>query len=474
MNPQRDHHGHDSDAREGSRGGRSGGGMKIAPRFAIATTLVLAVVLISFSFVLLGATRNVVEKAVDETREAAATATLDERHGDGEFQYASTHGNPVGKDMIRLPIRFRSGPQKDEDGFAYVTSDAERNVAILTPKRIAEDDPVQTLYALFFALTGVALFVTAGVAFLVAGRVSRPIQGLVDDVRMIANGNLSHRCRSRGGGEVGLLAGAIDRMTASLREAQDAEVELSVREREREVAMEVQEALRSAGVDAPEGYVAAAEHVGSDEPGGDFFTSVQMADGRTVYLVCDVSGTGVPGALVGAMTRAYLKSGLADGTSLEDTLRHVNKTLAKEIRRGMYVTALAAALEPASGELEIASAGHKIPLIHFSAADGKLRSVSPDGIALGFDKGPVFDRSITTKRIELGSGDRILMAGTGAVKVVSDDGDELGEKRLYKLFGRNADDAPEDALDGLLTAMEAFAGETPFPVDVTAIVLGRA
>ena len=96
-----------------------------------------------------------------------------------------------------------------------------------------------------------------------------------------------------------------------------------------------------------------------------------------------------------------------------------------------------------------------------------------DEIALGFDKGPVFDRGLSTRRVPMDPGDRVLLAGTGAVRVIDHQGDEIGEKRLYKLFARNAPDIAEEALDGLLTALEAYADEEPFPVDVSVVVLGR-
>ncbi|MFT6109828.1 MAG: sigma-B regulation protein RsbU (phosphoserine phosphatase) [Planctomycetota bacterium] len=352
-------------------------------------------------------------------------------------------------------------------------ADDSKAHVLVAPAANASGDPVAKLYGLFFAVTALALLITAVVALITATRVSRPITALVDDVRSISNGNLSHRVRAQGGGEVGLLAGAIDRMTEALRDARDTEVELFVREREREVAMEVQEALQPTDFEVPEGYSVASEHVGSSEPGGDFHDIVLADDERTVFFACDVSGAGVPGALVGAMARAYLRSELKKGGSLADALKNVNRTIAGEVRRGMYVTVLAAALDSDTHELEVAAAGHKLPLVHWCAADKSIRAIQPDGIALGFDKGPVFDRGISVRHIPMDPGDRVVIAGTGAVRVINMAGDEIGEKRFYKLFARNAEDAPAEVLDGVLTALEAFADEEPFPTDVSLIVLGR-
>lgn len=459
---------------------RSGGdekprsaGLAIAPRFAITTTLALGVLLIGFAFVLLDATKGIVDTAVKESRDQSAAALMQHDRGELGYETTSTKAVRIREDLLRFPVEFTAGEREGEEGFAYVVPAEANKLALLVPERYDSGHPAKKLYALFITMTALVLIVAAGVATAVASRVSQPIKTLVDDVRSIANGNLAHRVRARGGGEVGQLASAMDRMVDSLREARDAEVELGVREREREVALEVQEALRSTAVGAPDGYDVASEHVGSAEPGGDFHAVVQADDGAVVYFVCDVSGTGVPGALVGAMARAYLRSAFKEGGELSETLKKVNRTLAGEVRRGMYVTVLAARLDPATHELEVASAGHKLPLVHWSAAEKAIRAIQPDGIALGFDKGPVFDRGLSTRRVPMDPGDRILLAGTGAVRVVDHQGDEIGEKRLYKLFARNAPDVAEEALDGLLTALEAYADEEPFPVDVSVVVLGR-
>ena len=452
--------------------------MRIAPRFAWATTLSSAVVLTVFALVLLSTTQRIIDTAVRDAHRASASAWSQFQQGELAFEHTGSEGRIVGDGLIRLQVQFTEGPRSGESGFAYYRSDNKGNfleddIALIAPNEYASGDPIQKLYGLIFAMTAIALIVSALVATLVASRVARPLHTLADDVRAIANGNLNHRVRAGGGGEVGLLSGAVDRMTMSLREARDAEVELSIREREREVALEVQEALRPTEIPAPDGYEVASEHVGAAEPGGDFHGVAHADDGRIIYFVCDVSGTGVPGALVGAMARAYLKTAFAKGGSLEDTLKSVNRTLSSEVRRGMYVTVLAVALDPEFHELEVASAGHKLPLVHWSAEEDAIRAIQPDGIALGFDKGPVFDRGISARRVPMSHGDRIALAGTGAVQVVNDGGDEIGEKRFYKLFAKNASAPPEEALDGLLTALEAFAGDEPFPQDVSVIVLGR-
>ena len=139
----------------------------------------------------------------------------------------------------------------------------------------------------------------------------------------------------------------------------------------------------------------------------------------------------------------------------------------------MYVTVLAARLDPTTHELEVASAGHKLPLVHWSAAEKAIRAIQPDGIALGFDKGPSSTAPLHPPGAHGSRGPRSCWPGRARCGWSITRAREIGEKRLYKLFARNAPDVAEEALDGLLTALEAYADEEPFPVDVSVVVLGR-
>ena len=139
----------------------------------------------------------------------------------------------------------------------------------------------------------------------------------------------------------------------------------------------------------------------------------------------------------------------------------------------MYVTALVAVLDPEEHTLTVACAGHKLPLVRFDAAEQKVRLIQPGGIALGFDKGPIFDRSLEVARVPVAPGDRLVLGTTGPTQVQNPDGEPLGEKRLYKLIARNAEDEPKAMLDSLLMATEAFADGEEFPADLTLLVLAR-
>jgi sigma-B regulation protein RsbU (phosphoserine phosphatase) len=317
------------------------------------------------------------------------------------------------------------------------------------------------------------LLLGALVSVWVAGSVSRPVETLIDDVRQIARGDLRHKTRARGPGEIQVLARALDRMASDLAEGHENKLELSVRERELDLATGVRDALMPAGTPLIEGYDLGAAFLASPRFGGDFHDFIQRADGLWGLLVCDVSGRGVPAALIGSTARAYLRSELARVGEVADAFNRVNRWLASDVRRGMFVSALYALLDPKEARATVACAGHKIPLLRVCASDGQLRVVQPEGIAFGFDKGPVFERRLQVVEVPLEPGDRLVLANSAPVRIPNAEGAELGEKAFYARVKRHSGPDTTQFLRALRRDLEQYAGDAGFQEDISIITCAR-
>ena len=480
--------------RSGQIGG--GAGMSIASRFGLIVALTLLVVMSAAGFLLLDKSRQALTLAGQQTlsdvsafnaaETAAKQATVDailaeSKEGRMDLDEAverlsalpaetyedeglsTQHG-----DTRFHHIVYTGGPSKGEEGFLLFKGDRP---TVLAPRAL-DGGQSDSLFGLILVVTAVIVVVGAGVVFLISSQVTKPIEQLVVDVRTISLGNLQHRTRVRGGGEVHHLARQIDKMAAALEGAQDDAIELEKREREREVAQRVRESLLPQAKPELGGYTIGDFHVDAAEPGGDFHDYIAY-DGKLALLVCEVSGRGVPGALVGATARAYLRSELARGDDIEMALQRVNRELAGDVSRGMYVTLMCVVLDPVDNTATMACAGHKLPLIRFEASSGQVRLLQPDGIALGFDSGPIFDSRLELLRVPMEPGDRLVLANTGPVLVPNAEGVELGEKGLYRVISRNAPGAPDEAAEGILTALETRIDGDEFPADISLIILGR-
>lgn len=348
----------------------------------------------------------------------------------------------------------------------------KRNFDLLAPATTVESE--RGLLGLIIGTTLVVIAVGALVSVLVASQVSGPIEAIAEDVRQIATGDLSHRTHARGVREVNQLARSIDRMTADLSAAQDARLELSAREREVALAGEVRESLLANETPDLPGWEFGALCLSSAELAGDFYDHVTAADGGVGLLVCDVSGRGIPGTLVGATARAYLRAELARGGDLREALFHVNRELARDVRRGMYVSAMYVWLDAANARARIACAGHKLPAVHWSAADNKLRLVQPEGIALGFDKGPIFESRLEIAEVDVAPGDRIVIFNSGPAAMVGANGAEFGEKNLFQQVLRHGSRPTPEFLERLRSVLEAFSEGAPLARDVSILTVRRA
>jgi len=374
----------------------------------------------------------------------------------------------AGGDVKRREVRY--GPKFDQDGYLYQWKSV---VPPLVVPKSTKEQAGEGLFGLILGVTLAVILVGALVAYFVGNAVSRPLEMIVDDIAQISRGDLRHRTRVRSGGEVMLLAKSIDRMAGNLEAAQDAERELNKRERELALAAEVREALVPESTPAIPGYDLGALHIDSPTPGGDFYEFVQLEGGQVGLLVCEVSGRGIPGAMIGAIARSYLRVELSRGSDIAAALQRVNRELARDVRRGMYVTALYVLVDPAQGRATVACAGHKMPLVRYSAAEKSIRLVQPEGIALGFDKGPVFDRTLQIVQVALEPGDRLLLANTGPVRVVDSAGAEIGEKAFYKLVLKNSGLGTDALLAKLESDLRNHAGETAFPGDISIVSIAR-
>ena len=184
------------------------------------------------------------------------------------------------------------------------------------------------------------------------------------------------------------------------------------------------------------------------------------------------SGRGVPAAIVLSMARSLFHAvGVLKG-SPGDALRAINRILSQDLRRGMYVSALYAIVDPATGAGTLASAGHRVPALQFVSTSGGLRKLQADGIAIGLDKGPVFDRSLTETAFTLDPGDRLVLATEGAFLLQDASGEALGEDAFLRVVLACCKKGVGVA--AILSTLENRLGAQPGDHEVTVVMASRS
>ena len=336
----------------------------------------------------------------------------------------------------------------------------------------AVDQTFAALVKQFSVLGAAFLLVGAGLSWVVGKRLMRPIARLQEDVAIVAEGDLAHRTVAERQDEIGALAAAFDTMTQSLAEAQQRERDSAASRHQMSVAGEVASSLFPAHLPTIPGFDLAGYHESSGTLSGDYYDVLELPGGRIGLLIGSASGTGVPAAMVMAMARSFIAAVAREEADPGAVLREVNALLSGDLRRGMYVTVLLAVIDPARGTLTLANAGHP-PLLLARGGGKSLAAVHSEGIALGFDKGPVFDHTLKVVRLDLAPGDRAVLYTPGLTRVTGADGSALGEARFAGLVKREAGQGADAFVRRVASTVRKFVGDGRLSDDVTLLTLGR-
>jgi sigma-B regulation protein RsbU (phosphoserine phosphatase) len=344
---------------------------------------------------------------------------------------------------------------------------------VQVPRQAFDTFSSSTRAAILVAAIALAVL-TFATAFFIAIRVAAPLNRILEDVTEISRGKLEHRIRTSGGGEIATLARAVTRMVDDLVEKRATDAELGRREHDVNIAAEIRRALIPDSIPQLAGWELAATDLAAIDAGGDFFDVLEFPSGRIGLLVSEIAGTGVSSAMIMTMARAYLRAEALRVEEPVEALARANRLIRADIRRGMYVTALYALLDPQAGELRLASAGHKVPLLRWHGESRRLQMMQSEGIALGLDPGPVFERTIREAKVQVAPGDRLVITNTCGATVRNPAGEELGEKGFYRLVAQHAGADSDRFLQGVLAGIEAHAQGVPLERNFVMVTLKRS
>lgn len=372
--------------------------------------------------------------------------------------YTPPDGAPLNARSFVAPVKNRFGTVEGKATVVLSEETIQKNLASVRNK------------VLVLALVFIALGV--GVSFVMGTQITSPITMLTRDVEIIAKGNLDHHPRVHTKDEIGVLSKTIERMARGLKEAQDAQADHARQKHQLSVALEIQNSLFPETLPELPGYGVASHYHPGPEVGGDYYDVLQLPDGRLFAMVASASGKGIPAAMLTTMARSFATAVAERENSPGDILKVVNRLLSPDLRRGMYVTGVACILEPDTGKVVVANAGHN-PLVRYVAEKKGVKPVHTDGIALGFDKGPTFDSSLTELEFQLEPGDRIVMCTPGVFSITNHEGKELGEQNFYRLIAREGAKNSSAFVNLIAHTLEKYTEGGRVETDITFVTIQR-
>lgn len=207
---------------------------------------------------------------------------------------------------------------------------------------------------------------------------------------------------------------------------------------------------------------------------GDYFDYIPLADGSLGVSIADVSGKGTAAAIITAMCRSALRfSAAAAGCAPPSaTLAAVNRLLYPDIREDMFITMIYLVAAADGSGFTLARAGHNRPLI-WRRESGKVETLNSGGLAVGIDKGNVFERVTKDLSFQMATGDTLLLYTDGVNEALDSMGEEFGEERIHQVLARLAPDGPSAVIDGLISEVDRFCGGRRGHDDITLVVLQK-
>src|SRR5215210_1099206 len=248
-------------------------------------------------------------------------------------------------------------------------------------------------------------------------------------------------------------------------------LEQQMRERERfeqelRVARSIQQASLPKEVPEPEGWQITPYYQPAREVGEDFYDFHLLPEDRLGLVVGDATGKGVPAALVMSTTCGMLRLAAQSTSSPGQMLQGVNEALFPNIPSNMFVTCFYAILEPTSGHLLYANAGHDLPYLHRNGDAEELRA---RGMPLGLMPAMRYEEKETI----LHAGEAALLYSDGLVEAHDPEGDMFGFPRLRELVAEHGEECSLGDL--LLEELYSFTGERwEQEDDITLLTLRRA
>lgn len=243
--------------------------------------------------------------------------------------------------------------------------------------------------------------------------------------------------------------------------------------REREVesglAAAVQRRLYPDASPAVPGLDVAGAVVSAEATCGDYYDWLPRPDGRIAVVVGDVSGHGMPAAILMAETRAYLRSLATTPIAADEILARVHDLLRDDLSEGGFVTLLVAELEPSTGRLRYANAGH-LPGIRIRADGVAGERLDPTGPALGIQASPVYR---LREAAPLEPGELLLLLTDGAVEAPGPDGEPLDEDTVIREASRLAPGAAAEVVRDLHARIAALSAGRSSRDDVTILAVKR-
>jgi len=201
--------------------------------------------------------------------------------------------------------------------------------------------------------------------------------------------------------------------------------------------------------------------------GGDLYDIVELDDRRLAVIVGDVTGKGLPAALLMTSFLGGMRALLSAGLRGSEMIAALNRHACTNSSGGRFVTLFYGELDTATGSLTYVNAGHNPPFL--LRADGQVDRLPPTAMVLGV----AADAVVEAGQARIAPADRLLLFTDGLSEAFDRKDEEYGEERVEDSLRRTSTLAPLAAVARLVTDVQGFCGSEPLRDDMTLMLVAR-
>ena len=202
--------------------------------------------------------------------------------------------------------------------------------------------------------------------------------------------------------------------------------------------------------------------------GGDYYDFLPYPDGRVAILVGDVSGKGMPAALLMSSLQARVQVLFDDPTDLAALVTRLNRIIATNCPSNRFITFFIGVFDPKTGDMTYVNAGHNPPLLVH--CEGRVEELEGTGLLLGI----MPNAQYTQRTCKLEIGDVVVLFSDGVTEAARLDTDEqFGEERLAKILAEESCHSAESIIEAINLQITEFTDGAPPLDDITLLVARR-
>ncbi len=242
-------------------------------------------------------------------------------------------------------------------------------------------------------------------------------------------------------------------------------------EKELVIAKSIQEGLFPQPVPTIDGFDLAAINIPSYQIGGDYFDIIKTTNNEYLLAIADVTGKGVPAALLMANLQSMLHILIPLKVEMKDAIENINDIIYQNTPSNIFITFFAGLVAQNGNKLKYINAGHNYPML-LKAGENKPRYLTKGGTVLGAVPTSLMDK-FEQAEAELGSGDIILFYTDGLTEAVhAKNNEEYGVQRLAECLVEHRDKSSQNIIDAIIENVKEFS-DVGRDDDLTIIVLKK-